>query len=168
MATKKYQGLLKTIGVILLLAFVALVFGRIATGRYLITLSLFWGEHNTGLLPFDFAAQVGVLDKILSIAYIVLWMTAAFFSGRRGWQSVFRGMMAYSALPFIGLLGYFFLKRGMKAGILLLLTIIWGYPLYPMLITQNIADALIRPLGIMLVLMPLGALIFRKIGKTLQ
>ncbi len=162
------KNAMKTMGMIVILAIIALMFGRMATGRYLITLSLFLGEHNTGLLPFDFAEQIGVLDKLLSVVYLVVWMSAAFFAGRRKWQSVFRGMMIYSALPFIGLLGYFFLKRGMKAGILLLLTVIWGYPFYPLIIVQNTADAIIRPLGLMMLVMPLGAAIFHKIGKTIQ
>ena len=77
-------------------------------------------------------------------------------------------MMIYSALPFIGLIGYFFLKKGMKMGIMMLMPLIWGYPFSPVIITESSIDSILVPLGIMMFVMPIGALIARKIAQKIQ
>ena len=165
---KTFKNISKTTGIVFLLIFIALCFGFNAhTKGYQITLSAFL-EGTTRHLAPDFALNIGVIDQIMSIAYIIGWMVVAFLSGKNDYNNIFRGMMIYSALPFIGLIGYFFLQKGMKMGILMLMPLIWGYPFSPVLITESSIDALIIPLGIMMFAMPLGALIARKIAQKIQ
>ena len=163
-----FKSIFKTTGIVLLLIFIALCFGFNAhTKGYQITLSAFL-EGTTRHLAPDFALNVGTFDQIISIIYIIAWFTVSFFSGKNDYKNIFRGMMIYSALPFIGLIGYFFLKKGMKLGILMLMPLIWGYPFFPVLITESSIDSIITPLGIMMCVMPIGAIIARAIAKKLQ
>lgn len=165
---KTFKNILKTAGIVFLLIFIALCFGFNAhTNGYQITLSAFL-EGTTRHLAPDFALNIGVIDQITSIAYIIGWMIVAFLSGKNEWKNIFRGMMIYSALPFIGLIGYFFLQKGMKMGIMMLMPLIWGYPFFPVLITESSIDSIITPLGIMMCAMPIGAFIARKIAQKIQ
>ncbi len=159
---------LKTTGIVLLLIFIALCFGLNASQKgYQITLSNFMVGTTNRLAP-DFALNISVFDQIMSILYSVLWFYIAFLTGKKELNNIFRGMMIYSALPFIGLIGYFFLQRGLKLGIMMLAPLIWGYPFSPLLITESSIDTIIVPLGIAMVVMPLGAIIARTIAKKLQ
>ncbi len=162
------KNALKIIGVVLLLIFIALCFGRNAhTGGYQITLSCFL-EGTTRHLSPDFALNIGTFDQIVSIIYIIGWFVIAFLSGKNEWKNIFRGMMIYSTLPFIGLIGYFFLQKGMKLGIMMLMPLIWGYPFFPVIITESSIDSVLVPLGIMMFAMPLGAIIARAVAKKIQ
>lgn len=163
-----FKNILKTTGIVFLLIFIALCFGFNAhTGGYQITLSAFL-EGTTRHLAPDFALNIGVIDQIMSIAFIIAWFVIAFLSGKNGYNNIFRGMMIYSALPFIGLIGYFFLKKGMKMGIMMLMPLIWGYPFSPVIITESSIDAIKIPIGILMFVMPIGALVARKIAQKLQ
>ena len=158
-----FKSIFKTTGIVLLLIFIALCFGFNAhTKGYQITLSAFL-EGTTRHLAPDFALNVGTFDQIISIIY-----TVSFFSGKKDYKNFCRGMMVYSAFPFIGLIEYFFLKKGMKLGIMMLMPLIWGYPFFPVLITESSIDSIITPLGIMMCVMPIGAIIARAIAKKLQ
>jgi hypothetical protein len=165
---KTFKNILKTTGIVFLLIFIALCFGFNAhTSGYQITLSAFL-EGTTRHLAPDFALNIGTVDQIMSIAFIIAWFVISFLSGKNGYNNIFRGMMIYSSLPFIGLIGYFFLQKGMKLGIMMLMTLIWGYPFFPVIITESSIDAIKIPLGILMFVMPIGALIARKIAKKLQ
>ena len=165
---KTFKNILKTTGIVFLLIFIALCFGFNAhTAGYQITLSAFL-EGTTRHLAPDFALNIGVIDQIMSIAFSIAWFVIAFLSGKNGYNNVFRGMMIYSALPFIGLIGYFFLQKGMKLGIMMLMPLIWGYPFSPVIITESSIDAIKIPLGILMFVMPIGALIARKIAQKIQ
>ena len=165
---KTFKNILKTTGIVLLLIFIALCFGRAAHSKgYQITLSCFL-EGTTHHLAPDFALNIGVIDQIISVIYILAWFSVAFLAGKKSLNNVFRGMMIYSALPFIGLCAYFFLVKGLKVGILMLLPLIWGYPFFPLIITESSIDVIIIPLGIAIFIMPIGAFIAYKIAKKLQ
>ena len=162
------KKVLKITGIVFLLIFIALCFGFNAhTNGYQITLSAFL-EGTTRHLAPDFALNIGTFDQIISIAYIIVWFSVAFLSGKKNLNNIFCGMMIYSALPFIGLIGYFFLKKGIKLGIMMLLPLIWGYPFFPVIITESSIDSILVPLGIMMFVMPIGALIARKIAQKIQ
>ena len=164
----KLKSIFKTTGIVLLLIFIALCFGFNAhTKGYQITLSAYL-EGTTRHLAPDFAMNIGVIDQIMSIIFIVAWFVVAFMSGKHSLKNTFRGMMIYSSLPFIGLIGYFFLQKGMKLGILMLMTLIWGYPFSPIIITESSIDAIKIPLGILMFVMPIGAWIARAIAKKIQ
>ncbi len=159
---------LKTTGIVFLLIFIALLFGINASQKgYQITLTNFLIGTTERLGP-DFALNIGVFDQIMSILYMVLWAVLPFFAERKGKKYIFNGMMIYSSLPFIGLIGYYFFQKGMKLGILLLMPLIWGYPFFPMIITKSSIDAIIVPLGILMFVMPLAALLSKFIAKKLQ
>ncbi len=162
------KNALKTLAVVLILIFIALCFGFNASQKgYQITLSNFLIGTTNRLGP-DFSLNISVPDQIMSVLYMVLWGVIPYLTEKKGKKYIFRGMMIYSSLPFIGLLGYFFLQRGMKLGILMLMPLIWGYPLFPMIITQNSIDAIVVPLGVAMFVLPLVAIIARGISRKIQ
>ena len=86
---KTFKNILKTAGIVFLLIFIALCFGFNAhTNGYQITLSAFL-EGTTRHLAPDFALNIGVIDQITSIAYIIGWMIVAFLSGKNEWKNIF-------------------------------------------------------------------------------
>lgn len=162
------KNALKTTGVVLLLIFIALCFGFNASQKgYQITLSSFFVGTNHRLTP-DFSLKIGVLDQIMTILYVIIWAIVPYRAEKKGKKYIFRGMMIYSALPFIGLIGYFFLQKGMKLGIMMLMPLIWGYPLFPMLITKSSIDAIITPLGVAMFVMPIIAITSRWFARQIQ
>ncbi len=162
------KNFFKTLSVIFVLIFVALIYGVNASlGGYQITLFNFIAGAN-GNLPPDFSLNISSGDQIGSVFYIVLFLLFSFMAGKKEWKNSFKGIMIYSALPFIGLLGYFFIANGMKAGIISILTLIWSYPYLPILITESSVSSVIVPIIISMVLSPVASLIAYKVGKSFQ
>lgn len=159
---------IKTLLIVLLLCFIALLFGLNASMKhYQITLSSI-ELHQQGNLPPDFALNVTVLDEVFSVLFIAAFIFAAFLSGKKDRPWLFSGLMIYTALPFIGLVGYPFYHHGIKFGIILLLTLIYGYPFFPLIITQSSPESIVVPLFIFMAAMPVAALIAHAIGKKVQ
>ncbi len=162
------KNALKTVGVVFLLIFIALCFGFNAFQKgYQITLSSFLIGTTHSLGP-DFSLKITVPDQIMSVLYVILWAVIPYRAEKKGKKYIFRGMMIYSALPFIGLIGYYFLQKGMKLGILMLMPLIWGYPLFPMIITRNSIDAIVYPIGVAMFLFPVIALVSRWFARQIQ
>lgn len=162
------KNILKTLGVILLFIFIALCFGLNASNSgYQITLYNFLAGNGRNLPP-DFAMNIKTSHQVASVLYIIFFCAAAFFSGKKNLKNVYRGMLIYSSLPFIGLIGYFFLKKSLKAGIIILMTLIWGYPYFPLIINESSVSAIVAPMGISMVLSLLGLIGLHILGKKLQ
>lgn len=162
------KNALKTVGCVFAMIFVAMLFGLTASENgYLITLYSFVAGNGNKLAP-DFSYNIKVIHQVFSCIYIAGFVALAFFSGKRAWKNVFRGMAIYSCLPFVGLIGYFFLKKSMKAGILMLLTLIWGYPYFPLIITESRVSVIVLPMGIIMVASAAILLLAYKIGKKLS
>lgn len=162
------KNILKTLGVILLFIFIALCFGLNASNSgYQITLYNFLAGNGHNLPP-DFAMNIKTSHQVLSVLYIIFFCAAAFFSGKKNLKNIYRGMLIYSLLPFAGLIGYFFLKKSMKAGIIMLMTLIWGYPYFPLIITESSVSAIVTPMGISMALSLLGLIGLHVLGKKLQ
>ena len=118
------KNALKTALTVVILLLVALLFGLMASrAGYQITLYNFIAGNGTHLAP-GLSYNIKMQHQVLAVLYIIAYLALAFFSGRRSMKNVFRGMMIYSALPFVGLIGWFFLRKSMKAGILMILTLI--------------------------------------------
>lgn len=159
------KNVLRTALTFLALIFIALVFGLMASNAgYQITLYNFIAGNGTSLAP-DFSYNITALHRVLSVLYILCFTALAFFSGKRGLGNVYRGMKMYTALPFIGLIGYLFIQRSMKAGIIMLLTLIWGYPYFPLIITESSVSAIVTPMGIAMALSVAVLLSAHYIGK---
>lgn len=162
------KNALKTLGCTLALIFVALLFGLTASKNgYLITLYSFIAGNRTTLPP-DFSYNIKTIHQVFSCLYIAAFVVLAFLSGRKNYKNLFRGMAIYSALPFLGLIGYFFLKKSMKAGIIMLLTLIWGYPYFPLIITESRVAVIVAPMGIAMVASAAVLIIAHIVGKKLQ
>ena len=128
------------IGTILLLIIIAFAFGVNASMHgYQVTISSFLIGTSSGLAP-DFSYNITAFDRVLSVIYMIAWFYMAFRSGKRGTNTVFSAMMIYSLLPFIGFIGYFFIESS-KFGITFLLSLIWGYPYFPIIINQSSVSA---------------------------
>jgi len=166
---KTFKNILKTTGIVLLLIFITLCFGINAHMKGYHIMLRHYMTGTTGSLAPDFALYVTTFDQVKSVIYILAWFIVAFLTGKKALNNVFRGMMIYSTLPFIGLIGLPFLyKEGVKLGILMELPLIWGYPIFPLIISESSIDAIKVPLGIAMVLFPIGALIARKIAQKMQ
>lgn len=158
----------KTTGTILLFIFIALCFGLTASNSgYQITLYNFLAGNGHNLPP-DFAMNVKTSHQVASVLYIIFFFAIAFFSGKKNLKNVYRGMIIYSSLPFVGLIGYFFLKKSMKAGIIILMTLIWGYPYFPLIINESSVSSIITPMGISMVLSLIGLIALHFAGKKFQ
>lgn len=162
------KNVLKTVLTVLALIFTALLFGLMAShAGYQITLYNFIAGNGTNLAP-DFSYNITVLHRVLSVLYILCFTALAFFSGKRGFDNIYRGMKIYTALPFIGLVGYLFIQRSMKAGVIMLLTLIWGYPYFPLIITESSVSAIVTPMGIAMALSVLVLILAHLLGKKWQ
>lgn len=162
------KNALKTTLTVILLALCALIFGLIASySGYQITIYNFLAGNGTHLPP-DFSMNIALWHRILSVAYIIVFVALAFISGKRGYKNLYRGMKIYSALPFIGLIGYLFIQRSMKAGIIMLLTLIWSYPYFPLIITESSVSAVVTPIGISMVLSVIALALAHFVGKKWQ
>lgn len=163
-----FKNIMKTAGIVLLLCFIALCFGFNASMKgYQIGLYHFLAGNGTTLPP-DYSLNITVTDQIMSVLYIILWAFFSYRSGKNKKSFIFRGMMIYSTIPFIGLLGYFFIVKGMKAGIMLIATLIWAYPFFPLIIVNSMIDSIIVPIAIMLFVIPITAIIAYIMGKRSQ
>ena len=159
------KNALKTALTVVILLLVALLFGLMASrAGYQITLYNFIAGNGTHLAP-DFSYNIKTQHQVLAVLYIIAYLALAFFSGRRSMKNIFRGMMIYSALPFVGLIGWFFLRKSMKAGILMILTLVWGYPYFPLIITESRVSAIVTPIGILMFLVPALSYAAYIIGK---
>lgn len=162
------KNFFKTLSVVFILIFVSLIYGINASlGGYQLTLFNFVAQAN-GNLPPDFSYNISSGDQFGSVIYIALFLLFSFMAGKKDWKNCFSGIMIYSALPFIGLLGYFFIVKGMKAGIISILSLIWSYPYFPLLITESSVSSVIVPILIAMVLSPVSSFIAYKIGKNFQ
>lgn len=159
------KNAIKTSLTVIALLFVALLFGLMASrAGYQITLYNFIAGNGTQLAP-DFSYNIKTHHQVLSVLYIIFMLALSFFAGRKNLKNVFRGMAVYSALPFVGLIGWFFLRKSMKAGILMLLTLIWGYPFFPLIITESRVSAIVTPMAILMFLAPALYYAAYRIGK---
>lgn len=159
------KNALKTALTVIILILTALLFGLMASrAGYQITLYNFLAGNGTRLSP-DFSYNIKTHHQVFSALYIIAFIALSFLSGRKNMKSIFRGIMIYSALPFIGLIGWFFLRKSMKSGIVMLLTLIWGYPYFPLIITESRASVIITPLGILMFLIPALSCAAYMLGK---
>ncbi|MDP4133004.1 MAG: hypothetical protein Q8882_03230 [Bacillota bacterium] len=164
---KRVKIIFKIIGLVLGFYFIAMCYGYNASlGGYQVGIYNFLRGTNNLLGP-DFSEKIGVGDLIFSIIYILAWIIIAFLAGKKEKKTLFYGMITYSAMPFLGLLGYFFISETVvkPAAMLLWLTFVWAYPYYPLIITQNSVNTIIVPMGIALFLAPIVAFVSYYIGK---
>jgi hypothetical protein len=73
------------------------------------------------ITPAGQMGQIDSVDFLVSLVYMVLWITMSIFAGYKGLKSLYAGGIIYSCLPFIGLLGMPFIGNSPLAALVIII-----------------------------------------------
>lgn len=140
---------------------------RAANAGYLVMVRHFVQGTDNMLLP-DFSYNVMTIDVLMSILYAILLLAACFWFGKRGYRGAYIGIITYSAIPYIGLLGIPFIEINKLGFLTSVCTMAWTSPYLPLLISESSVSRLVGTIGVAMVAVPLLCTALYFAGKKLQ